>query len=259
MAPNHPWVETAAALILLLSFPVSAFVAWRVWKRVRDQGPPPSQVPPVACEPWELALFAALLVLLAWGSGKWIHLAAAGCVLVFLGYKEVPVGPLWNMRFSPGGAIRHLGEAIVLYLAVLPLIALGMVISLGVGQLFGWNPDMQGAVRLFMEARTPAEVAVFLLLACAAAPIGEEIVFRGLLYPVIKTWFGRTTALVGTSVLFGAMHGHWASFLSLTLLGVVLALVYDSEGKLGRAIALHAVFNTATCALLLASKYLPRA
>jgi membrane protease YdiL (CAAX protease family) len=259
MIPHHFWVEMAALLLLAVSVPVSLLTCRRLWTRWKREGLGPSRVPDLRLSGVDAILFVGILAVLVLGSGRLMHLAAVGWVLGFLALKGIAVGPLWQLSWDPRGALSHAAMAMRDYLALLPWVALTMGISLGVGWLLGLDPDMQDAVRLFMEARSIEQIVGFLFLACVAAPVAEELVFRGLLYPALKTRWGRPAAVVLSSVLFGAIHLHWASFLSLAVLGAVLALVFDATGRLGRAIALHAVFNTVTCALLLVSKLLPPA
>lgn len=259
MIPHHPWVEMAAVALLAVALPVALWTYRRLFRGWKREGLGPSLVPELRLGLVDGLLFAGMLAVLVLGSGRLMHLAAAGWVVGFLAFKGVAVGPLWGIGWSVRGAVEHGGAAVRDYLALLPLVALTMGISITAGRMLGLDPDMQGAVRLFMEARGIGQIAGFLLLACVAAPVAEELVFRGLLYPALKTRWGRPVAVGVSSVLFGAMHGHWASFLSLAVFGAALALVFDATGRLGRAIALHAVFNTVTCALLLASKLLPPA
>lgn len=259
MVAYHPWVEGAVWMMLAASIPVSLIVG-RGWLGAwRARGLPTSQVPPLMLSSLDLLLFGGVMVLLVWGSGWLLHVAAVGWTMAFLSFKGVEVARFWRLTPSLSGALGHLQEGAVAYLALLPLVALAMAFSLLVGKGLGWEAEAQQAIQFFLKARGFWPLVGFLLLACVMAPVAEECLFRGLLYPALKTRLGRPWAVGISSVLFGAMHGHWASFLSLTLLGVALALVYDATGRLGRAIALHVVFNTVTCALLLASKWLSSA
>jgi membrane protease YdiL (CAAX protease family) len=119
----------------------------------------------------------------------------------------------------------------------------------------GGNAETQQAVQLFIEAEGIIEVVSLCILAVLVAPIIEEFIYRGFLYPIIKYHLGRGLALGMTSILFGISHAHWLSILPLTALGVVLALLYDQTGRLGYPILLHSVFNSVTCAVILVELY----
>lgn len=258
MLPRHPFVEAAAGLLFAAAVPVCLWVCWTLWVRWRKNGMPPSRIPELRLGQVDWGFFLLVSSLLVVSSRTLVHVAMTVWVVAFLAWKQIGLRTLWGGNVVTG-TLSALPRACVGYLALLPFIAAGMLLSMGVGRLFGLDPDMQAAVKLFLEAGTPQQVAGFLLLACVAAPVGEEIVFRGFLLPALKPVLGRAGAIALTSVLFGAAHVHWASFLSLTLLGGVLALIYETTGKLAHAIALHMVFNTVTCGLLLAVKYLPAA
>lgn len=75
------------------------------------------------------------------------------------------------------------------------------------------------------------------------APAGEEIIFRGILYPAIKRTGRQQLALWSTALLFGAIHANLASFVPLTLLAVVLVWLYEYTGNLLACFAVHSLFN----------------
>jgi hypothetical protein len=75
------------------------------------------------------------------------------------------------------------------------------------------------------------------------APVGEELLFRGILYPTVKRHYGRQIALWGTAILFGAIHLNLSSFIPLVLLAAILVGLYEYTGNLLAPIAVHCVFN----------------
>src|SRR5207248_2674530 len=76
------------------------------------------------------------------------------------------------------------------------------------------------------------------------APVAEESLFRGILYPFIKQMGHPRLALWGTSILFGAIHLSLVVFVPLTLFAVVLVFVYEKTDKLIAPILMHVLFNT---------------
>jgi len=83
------------------------------------------------------------------------------------------------------------------------------------------------------------------ILAVFVAPVTEELLFRGILYPFIKQRGYPNLALWGTAVLFGALHLNLMTFVPLTCLGVVLAWLYDTTDNLAAPIFAHSLFNLA--------------
>ena len=76
------------------------------------------------------------------------------------------------------------------------------------------------------------------------APVVEEILFRGLLYPAIKLRGYPKCALIGTSLLFAAIHGSLMTLVPLFFLAVVFVWLYERTGTLAAPIAAHSFFNT---------------
>jgi hypothetical protein len=86
---------------------------------------------------------------------------------------------------------------------------------------------------------------VFGLAAVLLAPVVEEILFRGILYPAIKQRGYPGFALWGTSLLFAAIHSNLMTFVPLTVLALALVWLYEKTDTLLAPIAAHAVFNAA--------------
>jgi membrane protease YdiL (CAAX protease family) len=92
----------------------------------------------------------------------------------------------------------------------------------------------------------PISPIVFLGISCVfGAPIIEELVFRGMIYPSLKRWLPRGYAIIITGVFFGVVHGNLAAVFPLMVFGSVLCIIRDRFG-LFTCIALHALFNLHT-------------
>jgi len=75
------------------------------------------------------------------------------------------------------------------------------------------------------------------------APVAEEALFRGILYPAIKQMGRPRLALWGTSLLFAAVHMNLVTFLPLAVLALVLTALYERTDNLLAPITAHALFN----------------
>lgn len=118
--------------------------------------------------------------------------------------------------------------------AVAGAIALALLRS---GTLDGWPRPVAD----------PAGVVLTLLV----APLLEELLFRGLLYPLLRGVFGRWPAIVADALLFALAHGHLPS--PQLIGGLLFAWIYAHSGNLWLPIMLHAAANAAV--LLLASDH----
>jgi membrane protease YdiL (CAAX protease family) len=90
------------------------------------------------------------------------------------------------------------------------------------------------------------------LLAVVVAPLLEEIVFRGLLYPALRhLWaarrWGMRAAVAVTAAVFGLIHppAVWAP---MAVFGVFLAFLAESAGTVWPCVLAHAAFNGLTVA-----------
>lgn len=116
------------------------------------------------------------------------------------------------------------------------------------------KPQEQEAVQELQKANLPAaELVVFGAFTILIAPVAEEALFRGVLYPAIKQTGHPHRALWGTAVAFGVLHFNMASFVPLIFLAVLLALLYEATDTLLTPIATHAMFNAANFCYLVFS------
>jgi len=109
----------------------------------------------------------------------------------------------------------------------------------------------QDVLAIFTNTRSPWVIAGMLLVACVLAPVYEELLFRAGLYRFCRHRLGRGWALVISGVCFGALHGNWAGFLPLAMLGLGLALAYEATGSIRVPIIAHGLFNLNTVLILL--------
>jgi membrane protease YdiL (CAAX protease family) len=96
-----------------------------------------------------------------------------------------------------------------------------------------------------------AEKALMGVLAVFIAPLAEEMIFRGVLYPTIKQAGYPATALWVTSLIFGAVHANLIAFVPLTVFSLLLIWVYERTGSLWASITAHSLFNFTSFAVLM--------
>ena len=100
--------------------------------------------------------------------------------------------------------------------------------------------------RAFLEAAlqgTDTQFVLLLVFGCVLAPVGEELLFRGVLYTWLKRW-GPVLAVSASSMLFGLLHGPSPVFLAhAATMGVLLALLYEGSGSLWPGVLAHGLHN----------------
>ncbi|WP_327357803.1 CPBP family intramembrane glutamic endopeptidase [Streptomyces sp. NBC_01304] len=95
------------------------------------------------------------------------------------------------------------------------------------------------------QTRHAAGALATLLLTLVAAPVGEEALFRGLIYPLLRKRVSIVVSTLVTAVMFGLVHGNSVQFASTLPLAVLLALVYERTRVLWPCVLLHLGFNLA--------------
>lgn len=75
------------------------------------------------------------------------------------------------------------------------------------------------------------------------APLSEEWLFRGIILPGLVDAHGVLTGLVGSALLFGAIHGSWVGVAYGGAAGLVLGALRLRTGSLWAPVALHAASN----------------
>jgi membrane protease YdiL (CAAX protease family) len=80
------------------------------------------------------------------------------------------------------------------------------------------------------------------------APLFEELVFRGLLFAILRRKFRFLPAALISATIFGLAHGYGAAgLISVCWSGVLWAWIYEKTGSLGPGILAHAINNLLVC------------
>jgi membrane protease YdiL (CAAX protease family) len=181
--------------------------------------------------------FWQTLVMVAFFQG-----AALVWIAVFLRQSNISWREAFGLR--PLSRIRAVAAGLAAGIVVLPGAWALQMISQAVMELLRFTPVTQAAVEELQKSTlSVTEKILFAIFTIVLAPIAEEALFRGILYPTVKQAGHPRWALWGTSVAFGIMHFNMATLVPLVFLAVILALLYEASGSLLAPIAAHGVFN----------------
>ena len=220
-------------------------------------------------QPWTSdKMFSPLLVFLMW--------LYVGLTLTFLAEKMAgPIGSqpgkvLVSMLSFQGAAvvlIRHFlrehqvnwAEAFGFKNRIVLAILIGVIagcVFLPVGQGLQWlsifimehlphpvKPEEQEAIQAMRSAVFWLDRGALGATAIVVAPLAEEMLFRGILYPAIKDRGYPGLAIWLSAFLFALMHLNVMIFLPLMALAIVLTLLYEKTNNLMAPIAAHSLFN----------------
>ena len=82
------------------------------------------------------------------------------------------------------------------------------------------------------------------------APIAEEILFRGFLYGGLRRGLPILPALLVSGFIFSLAHFNVGLVIPFTLVGAVLAYIYERSGTLYASIGVHFLFNLTSFSFL---------
>lgn len=141
--------------------------------------------------------------------------------------------------------------AVAATVAVFPISLALMWVSQKVMMWLSLEVVAQPTVRALETVNSIGQKLLFGAMAVLLAPVVEEVVFRGILYPTIKGLGYRRAALWLTAFVFALTHANAVTFLSLVFLAVLLTLLYEQTGSLWAPIGAHGLFNLANFTWLL--------
>ena len=179
-----------------------------------------------------ISLTATLAIYLAVGAGIAVGLRRLRAPLSFLGLR-------WP-------APRDLG--LTLLLLIPWYIGIAVVNALSSAAFNGGRLVQSNSRLIFVQRPNGIGLLLLALLVTAvAAPICEEIFFRGMLFRLLRARIPLWAAVLVSAVAFGLAHASPAVSLALLptfmFMGIVLALVYVRTGWLTNSILLHGLSN----------------
>jgi membrane protease YdiL (CAAX protease family) len=231
-----------------------------------------------------LALATTAAWLYAWRRRRLLlaSVLAVGCALACSAVVERSVA--WALCERFGGFARghgllvlsafelaHVAAALLLFLALRsaglttptlgrsafgPAVGLGLLYCLAIQLRWAiafvtvctwldWTPLPNAVQSLPLLAASPIERAWLLVLVAVAAPVAEELVFRGILLPGLCLRMSPQRALLLSSVLFGAMHidGQGVHAIAIGGIGWVFGFIRLHSGDLRACTLVHMAFN----------------
>lgn len=109
-------------------------------------------------------------------------------------------------------------------------------------------------LRLLDEQGIGTEFVGIAIAAVIVAPIKEELMFRVILQSWLVRWVGVKPAIIGTAVIFAAVHG-FPDALGLLPLALILGVVYQRRRSFISIVIIHALFNAFNLGLTLFASY----
>lgn len=178
-------------------------------------------------------------------TGGLVQAGLCAAILAVLIMRRHPIGRIMGLNAMPFG--RQMAWSFFFLAASLPLMDLLSRVSIS---LHGGEPAPQAIVDFARSVESPEGQMAVILFAVIVAPVTEEFLFRGFLYPALKSSLGPFFAIMLSSALFGMIHMNAQAALPLGALGFVMALAYERTGSLLAPMTVHAMFNAASLVVM---------
>jgi membrane protease YdiL (CAAX protease family) len=177
------------------------------------------------------------------------HMAVAAVVMAALWFNRRPLRQYLTMLPLRWGSIgRNIGIGFAAYAV--------FVILLGVLEV--WRSSgvesapPAGGVKVVIDTAMIMSLAAYWLVLVVAAPIAEEMLFRGLLYRGLEAKVGALATIMITSVLFGMVHYlgfGWPRAVATGCLGLLFGVIRWRTGNTTAAMVTHATINVAAASV----------
>ena len=220
---------------LMLSFAygmIAFFVAFQSAGRTMDAGAVQEGIQYVMgllTKGWMMILITLLcdMVLMA-GFGTWYYFRE----------RQYPFRPNYKSAFS----LKNIGYIIVM--GVLGQYASNLIATL-TGVLIPSAMDSYEDLAQNFDLSTASPV-LMILAVCIVGPIAEELVFRGMIFGKLRRAFSFWPAAIISGIMFGVFHMNIMQGVYASVLGVLLAYVYEKTQTIFGSIFFHIVFNASS-------------
>ena len=127
------------------------------------------------------------------------------------------------------------------------LVFAGAVLALGVNYILILTglPQNNEQYQQVAEVQFALPLWLAFLFYGIISPVVEEMVFRGITCSWLEKHISPVAAVAGSALLFGAFHGNFVQMLYASIMGAVLALVYQKYRNLTAPVLLHGAANAA--------------
>jgi membrane protease YdiL (CAAX protease family) len=172
---------------------------------------------------------------------SYLIMALGGLVVLYFSLK--PFFPLTEEWFRFQVKSKWILWGVGGYLVALPLVVL---VSLLNQQIWQGQGGSNPIILLALQAQDRVALIIFFFTASIAAPVFEEIIFRGFFLPSLTRYLPVGASILISSLVFALAHLSLSEVLPLTTLGMILGFVYVRSRNLLAPILLHSLWNGGT-------------
>ncbi|MDJ0647606.1 MAG: type II CAAX endopeptidase family protein [Xenococcaceae cyanobacterium MO_188.B19] len=171
----------------------------------------------------------------------YILMSVGGIIVLYLSIKSFfPLPESWfKFKLKSNWFVWGIGG----YLVAIPAV---LIISLINQQIWHGQGGSNPLLYLALQAQDKLALSIFFITASIAAPVFEEIMFRGFLLPSLTRYLPVSTSIIISGFLFAIAHLSLSEILPLATLGIILGIVYTRSRNLLASMLLHSLWNSGT-------------
>ena len=129
-----------------------------------------------------------------------------------------------------------------------PLILIMSYIS---SRIFADKLEVNPILPVLQSTTNPLQIFVLLLIVVVMAPVIEETLFRGILFPALNNHLPFWWAALISAAVFSVFHTQFGALLPITVLGMIFAFVFRKSNNLWSPVITHAAFNAVSTVVAL--------
>lgn len=205
----------------------------------------------------------------SWIKG-WLNIGVIGTTFValtlFFATRDKPTrDAVWGSPRETRGISRNIKDfltgSMTWAIAYPWIIVIGQLLAFLLGLVYtGERPDQAAVKHLKDILDKPLLFGLTAVAVVSIIPFIEELLFRGFLQSWLKTTFGRSVAILVTSLIFASFHFSFSQGIeniefisSLFLLSCFLGFVKERQQSLWASVGLHMTFNFVSILMLLST------
>lgn len=204
-------------------------------------------------------LMIPIVIVTSAGTGSGVSIPAMGAMGIAIYVALCLTGWFFALK-RRGASLRDAGLRRVTWGTMVKMVPVtfgmmlltGLVISLS-SLVFGEVPTAQDQVVGGAESIGFTDFVWIFALGAVAAPIAEEFLFRGLLYPLLRSRLSVAPAVGISASIFAVIHLILPLIPALLVMGVVLAILMERFQSLYPAVLVHALNNAVALIALYAA------
>lgn len=139
--------------------------------------------------------------------------------------------------------LQHLKKEPVTAWLLAGVASVGMMLGLNLLLELTGLTNSSAAYQNVADRQYAAGIVPALLLYVVAAPLAEELLFRGIVYNSLKRAMKPLAALAASSVFFGIYHGNTVQGIYGFCMACLLCFLYEYFGDFKAAVLAHALVN----------------